>query len=227
MEWLRGNHRSKYNNIPFDARHGGTDQKYVDTEVTQKLATREHNLVLTKTKAIHDQMNTEVAVVLSMKEAFEAIRPLSDLEKIELHDKMTDISYRTYRKVAGGQAPAAVGGELVVAPAENAVAVATTVEGSHVDPGYGVATPQCHASVRGDEISIAQVSGSMGIRLGNLAGKVGKRMKALYTAQYGAIAGANLPKRPTRFNGKPFDENAYFARDRNLMEQAIREVAQP
>lgn len=189
---------------------------YVDMEVTQQL-----------TKAIHTQMNNEVAVVLSMKEAFEAIRPLNDLEKIELHDKMSDISYRTYRKVGGGQAPGAVGGELVVAPAQNAVAVATAVEGSHVDPGHDVATPQCHASVRGDEISIAMVSAEMGVRLGGLAGQVGKRMKALYTAQYGAFAGANLPKRPTRFNGKPFNENVYFARDRNLMEQAIREVAQP
>ena len=191
---------------------------YVDMEITQQL-----------TKAIHKQMNTEVAVVLSMKEAFEAIRPLSDVEKIELNDKMSDISYRTYRKVGGGQAPVAAGGELVVAPAENAVAVATAVEGvhvDHVDPGHGVATPQCHLSVRGDEISIAQVSSSMGVRLGGLAGQVGKRMKALYSARYGACAGANLPKRTTRFNGKPFDENMYFARDRDIMEQAIRDVSQ-
>lgn len=188
---------------------------YVDMEITQQL-----------TKAIHSQMNTEVAVVLSMKEAFEAIRPLSDVEKIELNDKMSDISYRTYRKVGGGQAPVAAGGELVVAPAENAVAVATTVEEAHVDPGHGVATPQCHESVRGDEISIAQVSSSMGVRLGGLSGQVGKRMKALYSARYGACAGANLPKRTTRFNGKPFDENMYFARDRDLMEQAIRDVSQ-
>ena len=188
---------------------------YVDMEITQQL-----------TKAIHSQMNTEVAVVLSMKEAYEAIRPLSDVEKIELNDKMSDISYRTYRKVGGGQAPVAAGGELVVAPAENAVAVATAVEGAHVDPGHGVATPQCHLSVRGDEISIAQVSSSMGVRLGGLAGQVGKRMKALYSARYGACAGANLPKRTTRFNGKPFDENMYFARDRDLMEQAIRDVSQ-
>lgn len=65
----------------------------------------------------------------------------------------------------------------------------------------------------------------MGTRLGIRAGQVGKRMKALYIAQYGGVAGDNIPKRTTRLNGKVFFEKVYFSRDRGMMEQAIREVA--
>ncbi|CAN0114023.1 unnamed protein product [Ectocarpus sp. 12 AP-2014] len=180
-------------------------EKFVKMEVNHELAMRNdryaHELATGKTNHIREQLQDEVGIVLTMKEAFEAIRPLGDTETIELSDKMTDISYRMFKKMGGGTTAAA-------------------------DPGHGVATPQCHASVRGDEISIAQISGFMGVRLGSLAGRVGKRMKQLYIAQYGAVAGDNIPKRTTRFNGKPFSENVYFARDRRIMEQAIREVAQ-
>lgn len=49
----------------------------------------------------------------------------------------------------------------------------------------------------------------MGVLLGSQAGQVGNRMKALYTAQRGAVAGG-----------------VYYARDRGIKEKAIREVAQ-
>lgn len=186
----------------------------------------EHELVTRKTKSIHAEMQTEVQVVLAMKEAFESIRPLGDTEKIELCDKMTDIQYRAFRKMGGTSS----GSGAAIAPVENILTVTTAtavadVNHVHVDPGHGVPTPDCHASVRGDEISIAQISGFMGIGLGNLAGQVGKRMKALYIAQYGAVAGNNIPKRTTRFNGKPFSEKCFFNRDRGMMEQAIRDAA--
>ncbi len=80
----------------------------------------------------------------------------------------------------------------------NAVVVATPAE--HTDPGTSVPTPECHAAVRGDEISIAMVSND------------------------GSQASANIPKRITIFRGKPFQENTYYFRDKDLMLQAIREM---
>lgn len=204
----------------------GDYEKFVEMEVNHELAMRksqnERELTTGRNKFIREQLQDEVGIVLTMKDAFEAIRPLGDTQKIELYDKMSDIQYHMFRKL--GKTTHETEG---TAPTETVLAVATAVvETPHVDPGNGVATPECHASVRGDEISIAQISGFMGIRLGPLAGQVGKRMKALYTAQYGAFAGANIPKRTTKFNGKAFSENVYWSRDRLLMEQAIREVAQ-
>ncbi|CAM9642322.1 unnamed protein product [Sphacelaria rigidula] len=69
------------------------------------------------------------------------------------------------------------------------------------------------------------VSTELGISLGEKAGKVGKRMKALYSARYGSVAAANIPKRTTIFRGKPFQENTYYSRDKDLMQKAIREVS--
>lgn len=117
-----------------------------------------------------------------------------------------------------------MGGDEVAVPTENTLAVATALaDASRVDPGHGDATHQCHASVRGDGIPIAQLSGSMGVRLGS---QMGTRTKALYTAQYGAVAGDNIPKRTTRYEGKLSTENVYFSQDRGLMKQTIREVTQ-
>lgn len=144
-----------------------------------------------------------------MKDAYETTSLLGDTEKIELYDNMTDIQYRTFKKVGGITS----GGGAVDTPTENALAVAIAVaDAIHVDPGHGAATPQCRASVRGDDDSIAQISGFMGIRVGSQAGQVGKRMKALYSARYGAFAAASIPNRTTRYNGKSFSENVYDSR---------------
>ncbi|CAM9297677.1 unnamed protein product, partial [Ectocarpus sp. 13 AM-2016] len=69
------------------------------------------------------------------------------------------------------------------------------------------------------------VSTELGVRLGGKTGLVGKRMKALYAERYGGVAASNIPKRQTIFMGRPYKENTYFSRDKDLMEQAIREVA--
>lgn len=61
----------------------------------------------------------------------------------------------------------------------------------------------------------------MGVRLGSQAGQVGNTRKALYSARYDVVAGANNLTRPTTYNGKQ-----RHARDRDLMERAINEVAQ-
>lgn len=39
--------------------------------------------------------------VFSMKYAFEAIRPLGDTKKVELHDEMSDVQQCVFRKVVG------------------------------------------------------------------------------------------------------------------------------
>jgi hypothetical protein len=93
-----------------------------------------------------------------------------------------------------------------------------------VDPGPGVATHECQASVRGNEISIPMLAAEMGVRVGDRAGQVGKRMKALYAQTYGAAAAQAIPKRETIFRGKPFYENTYYARDKPLLQRAMREV---
>lgn len=69
------------------------------------------------------------------------------------------------------------------------------------------------------------VSTELGVSLGEKAGQVGKRMKALYSDRYGSVAAANIPKRATIFRGKPFAENTYYSRDKDLMKQAIRELS--
>ena len=68
------------------------------------------------------------------------------------------------------------------------------------------------------------VSTELGVRLGEKAGQVGKRMKAMYCARYGSVASANIPKRVTIFRGKPFPENTYYSRDKDLMEQAFSQT---
>ena len=93
-----------------------------------------------------------------------------------------------------------------------------------LDPGSGVATHECQARVRGTEISIPMLASEMGIKVGDRAGQIGKRMKALYTHTYGAAAAQAIPKRETVFRGKPFYENTYYARDKALLQRAMREV---
>lgn len=163
-------------------------------------------------------VKAEVSLVMTMKEAFEQIRPLDSRGEIELCDRIFDIQNRAFRRASGVTAPAPITTEPV-----DAVVVATPA--APTDPGTSVPTPECHAAVRGGEISIAMVSTELGIRLGEKAGQVGKKMKALYSARYGSHAGANIPKRTTIFRGKPFQENAYYLRDKDLMQQAIREVS--
>ncbi|KAG5183909.1 KilA-N domain-containing protein [Tribonema minus] len=92
------------------------------------------------------------------------------------------------------------------------------------DPGPHVPTPQCPSSVRGAEISMHTVAAEAGVRIGERAGAVGKRIRALYRAKYGDDAAQGIPKRSTFFRGKPFSENTYFMRDKDLITTAIREV---
>ncbi|CAM9291921.1 unnamed protein product, partial [Laminaria digitata] len=54
----------------------------------------------------------------------------------------------------------------------------------------------------------------------------GKNHKGTILASYAVVAAAHISKRTTSFNGKPFLENVYFNRDRDIIDQAINEAAQ-
>eukprot|EP00903_Cladosiphon_okamuranus_P015276 g14117.t1 len=174
---------------------------------------------LAKSNSLAD---SEVSAVMKFKEAFEQIRPLEPRERIELCDRITDIQHRTFRRMALMNSTTTPPPDAMVVATPTALA---TSEAAPAEPGVSVPTPECHVAVRGDEISIAMVSTELGVSLGERAGQAGKKMKALYASRYGTVAAANIPKRSTIFRGKPFQENTYYARDKDLMEQAIREVA--
>jgi hypothetical protein len=93
-----------------------------------------------------------------------------------------------------------------------------------VDPGVCVPTPECADMVRGCEISIPLIASELSVVVGDKAGQVGKRMKALYGTRYGVHAAQNIPKRQTLFRGKPAMENAYYMRDRDLLIQAVQDI---
>ena len=183
-------------------------QRHVDQETFQVNLHRANNEV--------SLVKAEVSLVMAMKESFEQIHALDSRGEIELCDRLYDIQHRAFRRASGASG---------VAGAKPVDAVVVATPAAPTDPGTSVPTPECHAAVRGSEISIAMVSTELGIRLGEKAGQVGKKMKALYSARYGSHAGANIPKRTTIFRGKPFQENAYYLRDKDLMQQAIREVS--
>jgi hypothetical protein len=105
-----------------------------------------------------------------------------------------------------------------------ATSSALTVATPMVDPGETVSTPECDVLVRGSEISIPLVASELNVVVGDKAGQVGKRMKSLYEARYGAHAAQNIPKRQTFFRGKPMNENTYYMRDKDLLIQAVRDI---
>ena len=187
-------------------------QAYVSTQVQRQIDQEAYQTSITRANNEVSLVKSEVSLVMNMKEAFEQIRPLDPRGEIELCDRLFDIQNRAFRRASGPvNSTAAVNAAVVVAtPAPT-------------DPGTSVPTPECHTAVRGDEISIAMVSTELGIRLGEKAGQVGKKMKALYSARYGVHAAANIPKRTTIFRGKPFQENTYYSRDKDLVQQAITE----
>jgi hypothetical protein len=52
-------------------------------------------------------------------------------------------------------------------------------------------------------------------------GLVGKAIKKLYTAKYGADAASRIPRRSVPFRGQIYAENTYWQRDVDLVEQAV------
>ena len=193
-------------------------QQFVTTEI-------QHQLEMQRIDKADQRLESEVSAVMKFKEAFEQIRPLDDRMTIELCDRITDIQHRTFRRIVQVSSSPPTDAMVVATPTALATLDRAPEDTAPADPGTSVPTPECHVAVRGDEISIAMVSTELGVSLRERAGQVGKKMKALYAARYGGVAAANIPKRTTIFRGKPFQENTYYARDKDLIEQAIRVVA--
>ncbi|KAG5181963.1 hypothetical protein JKP88DRAFT_165055 [Tribonema minus] len=85
-----------------------------------------------------------------------------------------------------------------------------------------VPTSDCDAYYRGEEISMHSVSSKYSLRIGNgREGAVGRAVKALYLKRYGEAAAAKMVKRNVPFHGQIYGENTYWARDEDLMKQAI------
>ena len=204
-------------------------QQFVTTEVQHQLdmqrLEKANSLEMQRLEKVNSVVDSEVAAVMKFKEAFEQIRPLEPRERIELCDRITDIQHRTFRRIVQVSSSPSTDAMVVATPTALATSDPAPEDTAPADPGTSVPTPECHVAVRGDEISIAMVSTQLGVSLGEKAGQVGKKMKALYAARYGGVAAANIPKRTTIFRGKPFQENTYYARDKDLVEHAIRVVA--
>ena len=150
----------------------------------------------------HEMVKSEVCLVMSLKDALEKIRPLEPRDRIELCDRLTEIQQRAFR---GLKAPR---------PAIT----------QQQDPGQDIPTPLCSLGVRGEEISIAMIATELGVSIRGRGGLIGKKLKALYAERYGQNAANKIPKRPVIYAGRPYHENCYWRRDRDLVERAITSV---
>jgi hypothetical protein len=148
-----------------------------------------------------------VATLKSAVDLIQMLGGVDDKDKIEFKDRI---------RLACRPVVAAVGSQV----SPSTLTVATPI----LDPGASVPTPECDEMVRGVEISIPLVASELNVVVGDKAGQVGKRIKVLYEARYGAHAAHNLPKRQTLFRGKPVNENTYYMRDKDLLVQAVQDI---
>ena len=149
-----------------------------------------------------------VSTLKSAVDLMQMLGGIDDRDKIEIKDRIR-LAMRP----------------LAIAAASGTATTDTlTVTKPPVDPGVTVPTPDCGEIVRGCEISIPLVASELHIVVGDKAGQVGKRMKVLYEARYGARAAQTIPKRQTLFRGKPLYENTYYMRDKDLLVQAVRDI---
>lgn len=169
-------------------------------------------------KVQQEMIKSEVSLVMSLKDAFEQIRPLEPRQKIELSDILGDIQSRAFRSTE--EVPV-ITNSSVNSPVVNAVALAAPQR----DPGHDIPTPQCSRGVRGEEVSIAMIATEIGVSVRGRGGLVGKKLKALYAERYGQNAANEIPKRAVIYAGRPYHELSYWRRDKDLVERAIRIVA--
>lgn len=205
---------------------GGADDQQPEAKRTRigpkimELASEEEYAQYVKLGLKTEMVKTEVSLVMSLKEAFEEITPLQERHKIELCDRISDIQKRAFRAVdTSREALPAIANSPMNVDAVVMAAPLTTQ-----DPGHDTPTPQCSPEVRGEEVSIAMIATEMGVSVRGRGGQIGKKLKALYAQRYGSIAANELPKRHTIFQGRPYFENSYYARDRDLVQQAITTV---
>lgn len=172
-------------------------------------------------KVQQEMVKSEVSLVMSLKDAFEQIRPLEPRQKIELSDIIGDIQRRAFRSTEEKISPVLPAIMNTETSQVNAVARASSQQ---QDPGHDIPTPQCSRGVRGEEISISMIASEMGVSVRGRGGLVGKKLKALYAERYGQNAANNIPKRPVIYAGRPYHELSYWRRDKDLVECAVRAV---
>lgn len=128
---------------------------------------------------------------------------LDDRTKIELRD---NVSILTRQDLAIEDAGASTGTEMTVMQ----------------DPS--TPTHTLGAGQRGHETGIVVVAAKLRVRVPpNMSGQIGKLIKALYKQKYKLPAEwDDLPKRQTLYQGRPIYENCYYARDEDIVEQAIK-----
>ncbi|CAM9210786.1 unnamed protein product [Pylaiella littoralis] len=200
-------HRSEQ---PFWFEHVTDEEKkaYASTEAQKSI------VVARKTMALE-----EIEIYKACKDQLRSVNQFGHRDEIEFTDRIKDVQRRASRS----------SNMLTASPTEDAtISVARPIDDS-IDPetGFLIATPKCSESVRGPETSICLEAGKLGIKVGEKAGQVGKVTKRLYSERYGVEAGRNIPKRDTIFRNKPFPENVYWARDADLIQEAIRIVCTP
>jgi hypothetical protein len=157
-------------------------------------------------KQQEEVVQQRVSTLTSAVNLMQMLGGVDDRDKIEFIDRIR-LALR----------PASAAGSCTTS---SILAVAAPV----VDPGVRVPTPECDDMVRGCEISIPLIASELSVVVGDKAGQVGKRMKALYEGRYGADAAQNLPKRQTLFRGKPVMENTYYRRDKDILIQAVQDI---
>jgi hypothetical protein len=74
------------------------------------------------------------------------------------------------------------------------------------------------------ELSIPMVCQQLGLRSCGKGGQIGKVLVKLWRAKYNKESHIHPPKRHTTFRGKPYLENAYYEDDRDIVEQACRQI---
>ncbi|CAM9189466.1 unnamed protein product [Ectocarpus sp. 6 AP-2014] len=167
---------------------------------------------------------TELEMHEVCKVGLESVGQFAGRDEIEYADRIRDTQRRASRadNLLGAPAPSPEDA------GDSAMLIATPIDNS-IDPETGmlIATHKVSASVRGPETSICVEAAKLGISTGERAGQVGKVAKRLYGQKYGEEANRNIPTRHTTFRGKPFVERAYFSRDADLIQQAIRIVCFP
>lgn len=161
---------------------------------------------------------SELGILKSCKDGLELVQRFDERDEIEFADRVKDVQRRAMKPVSATTA----------ATDDTAICVAMPIVDT-IDPVTGLllATPKCCESIRGSETSIPNEAAKLGIRVGEKAGRVGKEIKRRYSERYGIQAGRDILKRSTTFRGKPFQENTYFSRDSDLIQQAIRNVCTP
>ncbi|CAM9393451.1 unnamed protein product, partial [Pylaiella littoralis] len=187
-------------------------------------ATKEQKSAYVEAEVKKSVVVTEIEMHEMCKTGLVSVGQFAGRDRIEYADRIRDTLRRASRASNLLGAPAQSPEDVV----GSTMPIAKPIDNS-IDPETGmlIASHKVSASVRGPETSICVEAAKLGISTGERAGQVGKVAKRLYGARYGELANRDIPTRHTTFRGKPFVERAYFSRDADLIQRAIRIVCCP